>query len=192
MTRWFFPCLYLLLTLTHAQAQPQVFMGARLIPIVGEPIDNGVLLVQDGKIHYAGTAEAASLPANAVRHDVSGKVIMPGLVDTHSHLGRVDGGDASAALHPDVRVLDAVDVQHSGIKKALAGGRHAVSGQPAGRAAMIRYLIAPRIPPGAKLLLFAFGLWALLREHWGFVGVLGVSLGLVPIDGWRVCSEQSM
>jgi len=62
------------------------------------------------------------LPVDVVRHDVAGKIIMPGLVEGHSHLGRVDGGDRSATLHPDVRVLDAVDVQHSSIKKALAGG----------------------------------------------------------------------
>ena len=105
-----------------AQAQPQVFRGARIIPIAGAPIENGVLVVQNGKITAVGAAGAVREPANAVVHDVAGKVIMPGLVDTHSHIGGGDGGDASAALHADVRILDALNVRDAGIQKAQAGG----------------------------------------------------------------------
>jgi imidazolonepropionase-like amidohydrolase len=47
---------------------------------------------------------------------------MPGIVDTHSHLGGPEGGDNSAALNPDARVLDAVNPTSDGFKKALAGG----------------------------------------------------------------------
>ncbi len=105
-----------------AQERPQVFRGARIIPISGAPIDNATLVVQAGKIVAVGAAAAVREPANAVVHNVTGKVIMPGLVDTHSHIGGGDGGDASAALHGDVRILDALDVRDAGIQKAQAGG----------------------------------------------------------------------
>jgi len=105
-----------------AQEQTQVFRGARLLPISSAPIENGVLVVEGGKIVAVGEEGRVQIPANAVVHDVSGKVIMPGLVDTHSHIGGGDGGDRSAALHPDIRVLDAIDVRSKSIKKARAGG----------------------------------------------------------------------
>ncbi|HXG38356.1 MAG TPA: amidohydrolase family protein [Bacteroidota bacterium] len=109
-------------TLVVAQEKPYAFRGATIIPIEGEPITNGVLLVQYGKILAVGTAGEVAIPADAVVHDVSGKVIMPGMVDTHSHLGGGSGGDGSAPLQPDVRILDAIDVRSDDFKKALAGG----------------------------------------------------------------------
>jgi imidazolonepropionase-like amidohydrolase len=92
-----------------------------LYPISGPPIEDGVLVVEDGRIVSVGD-RSTPIPTGAQVRDVSGKVIMPGLVDSHSHIGRVDGGDRSQALHPDVRTLDAIDVRHHSIKRARAGG----------------------------------------------------------------------
>jgi imidazolonepropionase-like amidohydrolase len=47
---------------------------------------------------------------------------MPGLVDSHSHIGGAQGADSSAPIQPDVRVLDAIDVRHPSIQRAQAGG----------------------------------------------------------------------
>ncbi len=112
-----------LLAATPAAAQddPHVFRGARLLPIAGEPIDNGVLVVQGGRIVGVGGPDT-STPRGAVEHDLGGKVLMPGLVDTHSHIGSVSGGDRSAPLHPDVRNLDSIDVASDSIWRARAGG----------------------------------------------------------------------
>lgn len=62
------------------------------------------------------------LPVDAIVTDLKGKVIMPGVVDTHSHLGGPEGGDNSAALNPDTRAFDAINPTSDGFKKALAGG----------------------------------------------------------------------
>lgn len=105
-----------------AQERAQVFRGARLLPITSAPIEDGVLVVQGGQIAALGTAGSVDVPDDAVVHDVAGKVLMPGLVDTHSHIGGGDGGDGSAALHGDVRILDAIDARDDGIQKAQAGG----------------------------------------------------------------------
>ncbi len=105
-----------------AQEQPHVFRGATIYPISGDPIDNGVLVVHEGRIVSVGSADRVSVPGGGIEHDLAGKVILPGLVDTHSHVGRVEGGDASAPLHPGVRTIDAIDVQHHSIKRARAGG----------------------------------------------------------------------
>lgn len=104
-----------------AQEKPVAFKGALIYTVAGDPIPNAVLVVQHGKIISVGAAGTA-VPVNATVVDVTGKVIMPGLVDSHSHLGGPEGGDASAALNPDARAMDAVNPTSDGFKKALAGG----------------------------------------------------------------------
>jgi len=63
--------------------------------------------VKEGKIIAIGGAESVPIPDGAERHDVTGKIIMPGLIDTHSHIGGPAGGDGSAPIQPDARVIDA-------------------------------------------------------------------------------------
>jgi imidazolonepropionase-like amidohydrolase len=113
-----------------AQESVQVFKGAKIIPIAGEEIESGVLVIEDGKISAVGSEEDVDIPSNATIVDAGGKVIMPGLVDTHSHIGEGDGGDRSSALHPDVRILDAIDPRSDTFKKALAGGITSVNVMP--------------------------------------------------------------
>jgi imidazolonepropionase-like amidohydrolase len=112
-------CLFF--TNSFAQKNPVAIKGGLIYTIAGNPISNGVLIVQNGKILKIGNA-STSIPSNAEIIDATGRVIMPGIVDTHSHLGGPEGGDNSAALNPDARVLDAVNPTSDGFKKALAGG----------------------------------------------------------------------
>ena len=112
------------------QEAPVAFVGARLVPIEGPEIPNGVLVVHRGRIVAVGDAATTRVPAGAARRDVAGKVILPGLVDTHSHIGSVEGADASAPLQPDVRVLDSIDVRSPQIQKAQAGGITTVNVMP--------------------------------------------------------------
>lgn len=107
---------------TLAQERAHAFRGATLYPISSAPIQNGLLVVQNGDILYAGADDASRIPSGAVIHDAEGKVIMPGLVDTHSHIAEVAGGDRSNALNPDIRTLDAVNVRSKSIDRARAGG----------------------------------------------------------------------
>ena len=53
---------------------------------------------------------------------MTGKVIMPGLICTHSHIGGWGGGDRSGPIQPETRILDAINVKSSGFKRAQAGG----------------------------------------------------------------------
>ncbi|MFZ1371184.1 MAG: hypothetical protein WAR78_12425, partial [Ferruginibacter sp.] len=99
-----------------AQDKPVAFTGALIYPVSGPPVPSGVLVVQNGKILSVGVS-GSKIPAGAAIIDVTGKVIMPGLVDSHSHLGGPQGGDASAALNPDARAMDAVNPTSDGFKK---------------------------------------------------------------------------
>jgi imidazolonepropionase-like amidohydrolase len=104
----------------RAQSPAIAFENARIIPIDGAEIARGTLLVENGKITAVGTGVA--IPANAQRRDLAGRIVMPGLVDTHSHIGIDGGGDGSAPIQPDVRVLDGVNVRDARFQKAQAGG----------------------------------------------------------------------
>ncbi len=108
--------------LARAQEKPLAFAGARVIPIAGPEIPKGVVVLYRGKIAAVGAEGAVSIPTGAVRRDLSGRVLMPGLVDTHSHIGSVDGADASAPIQPDVRALDSINVRDARLRKAQAGG----------------------------------------------------------------------
>jgi len=117
-----FVLLAALAPLLTAQQTPVAVVGAHVIPISGPEFDNGVLVVEGGKIAAIGPAASTKIPDNARRIDGSGKILMPGLIDSHSHIGSPAGGDGSAPIQPDVRVLDAVNVRNARIQKAQAGG----------------------------------------------------------------------
>lgn len=112
------------------QNRPTAFTGARIISIAGPEIPDGVLVVEKGKIVAVGPAATTPVPAGAVKVDAKGKVIMPGLVDSHSHIGQPEGADGSAPIQPDVRVLDSMNVRASTVQKARAGGITTVNVMP--------------------------------------------------------------
>ena len=87
------------LTPVQVWAAPTAFTGAHIFPIAGEPVEDGVLVIDAGKIVAVGARNKVRVPADAEVIDVTGKVIIPGLVDTHSHIGAVSGGDASGPIH---------------------------------------------------------------------------------------------
>jgi imidazolonepropionase-like amidohydrolase len=120
----------LLLAATPAMTAPRAFVGAEIIPIAGEPISDGILLVEDGKIVAVGPASTVVVPEGAEVVDVAGRVVMPGLVDTHSHIGGGWAADGSAPIQPDVSVLDAIDARDAGFRRARAGGLTTVNVMP--------------------------------------------------------------
>ena len=64
------------------------FTGARIITMNDdEVLENGTILIQDNKIMGIGPNTNISIPTDAKIIDVTGKTIMPGLVDVHAHLG---------------------------------------------------------------------------------------------------------
>jgi Tol biopolymer transport system component len=61
--------------------------GARIITMEGEQvIENGDILVENNRIKAIGATGSLTVPANAKVYDVTGKTIVPGFVDTHSHM----------------------------------------------------------------------------------------------------------
>jgi imidazolonepropionase-like amidohydrolase len=113
------------------QEKPVVFRGARILTAAGAPIEKGALVIQRGKIVAVGAEDSVAVPKGATIVDVQGKTIIPGLVDTHSHIGiwpkphvpaNEDGNEGSGPVQSALRALDAIDPDDPGIRMAQAGG----------------------------------------------------------------------
>jgi imidazolonepropionase-like amidohydrolase len=76
----------------------QAVMCDRLVDGTGrEPVIDAVVLVDDGRIVEAGPRSAVGVPADAATVDWTGLTAIPGLIDSHEHLG-IDLGDEEGQL----------------------------------------------------------------------------------------------
>ncbi len=121
--------LIILLPLT-AYSQIKVFQNAEILTAAGNNYSNGILVVNNSTIEFVGDAGNYSIPENAEIIDATGKVIIPGLVDTHSHIGIDWGFDNDSPTQPSLRILDAIDPFHSTFNRARAGGITSVNIMP--------------------------------------------------------------
>jgi imidazolonepropionase-like amidohydrolase len=126
-------------------------VGGRVIPVAGAPIEDGVVLVNDGRVEAVG--RDVRVPDGAEWVGAAGKVVLPGLVDAHTHLGvheeaegwaGQDTNEMTEPVTPQVRALDAINPADLGFADAVAGGVLTVnvnpgSGNPiGGQAAAVR------------------------------------------------------
>jgi imidazolonepropionase-like amidohydrolase len=82
------------------------FIGARVIADPRKPaMDDAVMLVRDGRIEQIGTRASVKIPADATRHDLAGKTVIPGLINTHGHVGDTRGLKSGAELYTRENVL---------------------------------------------------------------------------------------
>jgi imidazolonepropionase-like amidohydrolase len=108
-----------------------VVQGARILPITSQPIEHGVLVIKGGKIVAVGEQGKVQIPAGATVKDATGKIVMPGIVDSHSHIGidgnptvedSQDANEGSGPIQPALRALDAIDPADPNIRIATSGG----------------------------------------------------------------------
>ncbi|MHC4940537.1 MAG: amidohydrolase family protein [Planctomycetota bacterium] len=112
-------------------AKPLVLRGAKIYTVTGGVIEKGTLVMIDGKITAVGAHDSIPLPTDAEVIDATGKVIIPGLVDTHSHLGvyalpriaaNSDGNEGTDPVQSLVRAIDSIFPSDPGFRRAHAGG----------------------------------------------------------------------
>ncbi len=80
--------------------------GGRIIPVNGPAIDDGVIIIRNGKIEAIG--KGLAIPSDAKVIDATGKVIVPGFVEAHSSRG-MDQTNESNPNVPFLSVVDAID-----------------------------------------------------------------------------------
>lgn len=100
-------------------AQDVAIRGGTVLTITNGTIENGTVLLSDGKIAAVGAD--VDVPADAEVIDAAGMYVTPGLIDAHSHMA-MEGGinESSESVTPEV----AVNVRNDDptIYRALAGG----------------------------------------------------------------------
>jgi imidazolonepropionase-like amidohydrolase len=113
-------------------------VGGRVVPVEGEPIEGGTVLLRDGKI-AAVEGPGFTVPSGVVVVDATGKWVLPGFIDAHAHAGVHEEGegwagqDTNERTDPNsahVRALDAINPADEGFRDAIIGGVLAVNVNP--------------------------------------------------------------
>lgn len=123
---WMF-CLGLILTAQTAMAQKTgsvLIKNATIITVTSETHENADMLVVDGKIRQIG--KNLSAPAGVQTIDATGKFVMPGIIDAHSHLAINGVNEATNPVTAEVTMEDVVNPYDIGMYRALAGGVTAI------------------------------------------------------------------
>ncbi len=116
-----------------SQAQVQkgsvLIKNATVLTVTKGNLESSDVLVQNGIIIQLGKNLTAPAGVNTI--DASGKYLMPGIIDAHSHVGLDVVNEASAPITSEIRMKDVVNPTDMGIYRALAGGvtvSHAMHG----------------------------------------------------------------
>ena len=97
--------------------------------ITNGTLENGTVLVEDGRIAAVGVD--LEIPAGAEIIDAAGKIVMPGLIDAHCHVGlfpdgigwdHADGNEMTDPITPHLRALDAVHPEDMAFRDLLEAG----------------------------------------------------------------------
>ena len=103
--------------------------GGKVYTMSGAVLESGCVLIDAGKIVAVG--DRIALPDGCEIFDAAGKIVTPGLIDAHTHLGvyaeptewsAEDGNETSGPVTPAMDVLDAINPTDIAFDDALAGG----------------------------------------------------------------------
>ncbi len=103
--------------------------NGKIYTMAGEIIENGSILIEDGKIKEIGKDIVAPLDAEVI--DAEGKMVTPGFIDSHCHLGMwessigfegSDGNEAVDPVTPHLRGIDGINPMDETFEEAYKGG----------------------------------------------------------------------
>jgi imidazolonepropionase-like amidohydrolase len=93
---------------------PVAIVGGKIFPVSGPALEGATVLIRDGKIEAVG--KGVAVPADATRIDATGMWVLPGMIDSRTHLGVYevsldqttrDEDERYAPVTPQMRVIDA-------------------------------------------------------------------------------------
>src|SRR6266849_679403 len=111
--------------------------GGRIVPITGDDIERGTVLMENGKIAAVGAE--VTIPDDARVVDATGSWVLPGFIEAHGHVGASEeaegwaGQDTNEMTEPvtaHVRAIDAINPADMGFRDAISGGVLAVNVNP--------------------------------------------------------------
>jgi imidazolonepropionase-like amidohydrolase len=176
------------------EQQPTTYAvrGATLIDGLGRaPVAGATVLVHDGKIAGVGRSDDVDLPSDAPVYDITGKTLMPGLIDGHVHLRSYAGTG-----HQDVHLwnvltfieeqtlhaaANAITALESGVTtvRDMAGGRLEIS---------VKHVMDAGILPGARVI--ASGFVGMTAGHGDMFVPPAIEQRMwPPVDGVDACRK---
>lgn len=151
----------------EGEGEDVLIKNATILTVTKGTIENGSILIHGGKIKTVGTDVTAPDRARVI--DATGRFVMPGIIDSHSHMG-IEGGinEATGQVTPEVSIQDVIRHDDISFHRALAGGvtaintLHGSANVIGGRNAIIKLKFGKPAEelfiPGAKQLIkFALG-----------------------------------
>jgi imidazolonepropionase-like amidohydrolase len=106
--------------------------NARILTGTGLEIPKGVVVISGGKI--LAVAESPEIPATAIRIDLGGKTLIPGLIDAGCSLGIAGpANEDGEEVAPQVRIADSLDPRSPDLARALQSGVTAAFVEPGNR-----------------------------------------------------------
>lgn len=160
-------CLMSVALLVGAAQRPGLiaFEGARLLIGDGRVIENGIVIVENGRIARVGRMGDVPRPSGVLRLDLSGKTVMPTLIDAHMHMGFENMTGWAAKNYTRDNVIDTLNrLAYYGVGAVFSTGTdpddlalEVQRDQTAGRIGGARFLFAagaapPDAGPNANLL----------------------------------------
>ena len=133
----------------EAQTDPVVLQGGTILTVSQGVIEGGTLIMEGGRITAVGPT--VPIPTGARILDVTGKTLMPGLIDGYTNLGTADypslgedDDEATDPVTPHMRIIDGLNPQNRFLPWARASGVTAALCAPAegnllpGQSALVR------------------------------------------------------
>lgn len=111
--------------------------NAKIYTVAGEPIEKGSILIDAGRIKEIGTEIIAPKDTQVI--DVEGKLVFPGMIDAHCHLGLwedaigfegSDGNEMSDPVTPHLRGIDGINPMDRTFEEAYQAGITTVATGP--------------------------------------------------------------
>jgi imidazolonepropionase-like amidohydrolase len=97
-----------------------LIQNGTILTVTNGTIENGSILIRDGRIAAVGTDVDA--PEDALIIDATGRYVMPGIIDAHSHIAGESINEGSVSVSAMVSIRDVVNPDDVAIYRALAGG----------------------------------------------------------------------
>ena len=100
-----------------------------IYPMSGDKIEDGMVLMEDGKIKAVG--KDLDIPKDATIIDAKGRLVTPGLIDGHCHIGMWeeaiqfegdDGNEMTSPTTPELQAIDSINPMDEAFKEAVEGG----------------------------------------------------------------------
>jgi len=111
-------------------------------------INNGIILLSDGKIEALGPASSIQIPEGYTVIDASDRWVTPGIVEAHTHVGAEGGfNDMVTTINPELKIADSVNPEDISVEKGVTGGVTTINAMPGSGTNLAGFSVIIKLDP---------------------------------------------